>query len=138
MGWVSGAMAIVGALGKAKSAKQADQVGAVNAQFIQAETEESAFRMFETQKRNQATMRARQAASGVTMDSGSAVLYADAMKSANDRELAWLRRAGAQQSGNARYEGKIAKSQGMSGAIGSLAQGVSSIYGYGGDKGWWT
>ena len=132
MGWVAGAMAIAGAVSKMKGAKQADQVGQMNAQFVQAETEESAFRMFETQKRNEATMRARMGASGASMDSGSFVLYADAMKDAGDRELAWLRRAGAQQASSARYEGAVAKSEGMSSAIGSAAKGAASIYG------WWS
>lgn len=136
MGWVSAAMAVVGAVGQMKAAKQAGKIGEMNAANIQAETAESAYRLHQDQQRTESMMRARMAASGAKMESGSFQLYADAMKEAHARDLDWLRRSGASQASMARYEGKTAKSSGMWQAAGSMAKGVSGLYEYG-SANWW-
>lgn len=129
MAWAAIAVGAISAVGKIQGAKQAKQIGQYNAQMTMAETNEAARRLANDQKRTEATMRARAAASGASVESKSFQLYADSMRDAHRRDMEWLRISGRSHADLAKWEAGHAATQGYLGAFGDIIGGIG---------GWWN
>jgi hypothetical protein len=101
---------------------QAAAIGRQNASNILAETGEWARRRGGEQKAEQSMNRALAAASGIKLDTGgSSDIFRQAVKTEHGKELAWGRKAGANQADIARRQGEQAATEARAMGEGVLA-----------------
>ena len=104
------------------AADQAAAIGRQNAANILAETGEWARRRGGEQKAEQSMNRALAAASGIKLDTGgSSDIFRQAVKTEHGKELAWGRKAGANQADIARRQGEQAATEARAMGEGVLA-----------------
>ncbi|AZS06563.1 hypothetical protein [Alteromonas phage ZP6] len=110
-----------------KARSDAKRAAEANARAIEAETAEEARRLKLQQQETEASSRAAAAASGSGGVSQDA--YQDYLGNEHARELAWLKKSGGSKAGVTRMQGRAAASTATANAFGTLAGGMSSLYG---------
>ena len=136
MAWIAVGIAVIGvattvygAKQTSKAGKAAEQLGGVNAAYIQQETAEEARRLKFEQSKTRATSRATIAASGfrsgVSTMGFSQKEYMSQLQQIQSSELAWLQKSGASRADIARRGGVVAGKQLKSQAIGLYGQAIS-------------
>ena len=135
----SAAAGVYSAKASADAADEQQRLAEKNAEFEQAEAEESAKRLAEENKRTEALSRAMAAASGVGGESQQS--YLTDLEAKGQREVAWMRKAGASRANIMRQEGamtaKAGRAQAYASGVKSVAGGASDLYSTG--KGnWWN
>ena len=108
-----------------KAGKDAKRAGRANAAAQLAETKEAARRLSGQQANDRAYTRTAVAASGLEL-SGSNSLYLQAMEAEQQKELAWLNKAGATSANLLEQQGKDAQRIANAGAVSTLATGLGS------------
>lgn len=114
--------------------KDAEKNAKRNAEFIRRETAEQSRRLKSQQRRQQSTLRARMAASGVKMD-GSSKTFLEEYVQEDERQLQWLEESGESRANLTRQAGKDEESAYRSRALSSF---FSSVNDFGSKSGWWT
>jgi len=131
------------AAGQKDAAREASRLAEMNAQMSERETTRNAENMQAAQEREQATNRAKAAASGIS-GGGSFDLVMDEQKRIHGEEQDWLKQSGASKADIIRQGGALAQSQGYAqadatraGSWGTLIGGAQSIYGTGSQAEMW-
>lgn len=122
------------------AAAESRRLAELNAQYLEQESREEERRLRYQSEREQATARARVAASGVTMQ-GSPGLYLEEMQKVLGQEIDWLRRSTELRKEQEQFGGEIAYRTGLERARSTRVRGIQSgIAGFGrfGEQmGWW-
>jgi len=108
-----------------KAGKRAESIAEDNAHRAKMEAEEEARRLSRSQRRNQSSLRARAAASGIKL-SGSTKTYLDEYVDEDSRQLDWQKKSGKSREGLIRKQGKDQKKTAQYGAYGSFFNTMSS------------
>ena len=136
MAWIAVGIAVIGvattvygAKQTSKAGKAAEQLGGVNAAYIQQETAEETRRLKFEQSKTRATSRATIAASGfrsgVSTMGFSQKEYMTQLQNIQTSELAWLQKSGASRADIARRGGVVAGKTLKSQAIGLYGQALT-------------
>ncbi len=124
---------LFGAAGKKKAAKQAKRLAGLNADYIEAETEEQKRRLKFEQEQTAATTRTGIAASGFRSGAktmgGSHRSYLKSMKDQQQSEMDWLTKSGASRANIAREGGNVEASQLRAASFGHYAQAAQGLFG---------
>lgn len=124
-----------------ENARQQEMAAEMNARRVSQETDEESRRMSKMQREQEATARAKAAASGV-QQSGSISEYLEGMMSENQAQLDWHKKSGQSrvdeilwtgqsQADLSRMEGKYRSDASKSKSYGALLSGAGDVYGYG-------
>ena len=122
------------------AAEDAERIAKKNAELAEQEAEEQARRVEKQQARELSLAKAKAAASGVDITSGSVADYLLEMEDWQKEELDWIRRTGRTSGQSYLDQGKIASQSAKTGAWTSLGQMFSygpSIYEGGQKANWW-
>lgn len=141
MGWVMVAMSIFGAIQGYKAGKDMEDLAEEqalladrNTVLAHQELNEQVRRQGDEDRRLRASARARAAASGAEMGSGSLATYLDYMEEEQGRQLDWMRTAGASrirlENQSAMMRSKTTMLQGSNQKWSSLFQGATAAAGY--------
>lgn len=125
LSWVGMAASGYNAYSQYQSGKQAEDIANMNASNMRRETEEEARRLERQQKMNQASMRARAAASGIKLD-GSSALYIDEQKKEDKRQLDWMKEAGENRALLTQVEGSYNRRNAEYSSYGTLLSGIAT------------
>ena len=135
----SAAAGVYSAKQSADAAEEQEKLAEKNAQYEQMEAEESARRLSEENERTESLSRAMAAASGVGGESQENYLSAQELK--GQREVAWMKKTGANRANIIRTEGaitaKAGKAQALASGVSSATQGVGTVYQTGAANKWW-
>ena len=122
------------------AADDAERIAKKNAELAEQETEEQARRLEKQQSRERSLAKAKAAASGVDITSGSTASYLAELEDWQKDELSWLVKTGKYAGQQYKDQGRLAKQQGYAQAWGSLGQMFSytpDIYNSGQKAKWW-
>lgn len=129
------------------AARQSRRLAELNAINKERETTQELANLKGQTNREEALSRARAAASGVNMGTGSFGLALEDQEQSNREQYAWLKQTGASQADILREQGKYSELQGMAGADvtragmdsgwGAIVGGAKSAYSIGAGAGYW-
>jgi len=123
-----------------QAAGEAEDIAKKNAQLAQQQADEEARRVAKTQARELALAKAKAAASGVDITSGSLDAYLADLEDWQKDELDWIRKTGKLRVSATLDQGKLASQTAKTQAWGSLGEMFSyapSIYESGRKAEWW-
>lgn len=130
---VSVVSSLFGASAAKKAARKAKRLAGMNADYINAETDEQKRRLKFEQSQTTATTKSNLAASGFRSGAasmgGSRSAYLKTMKTQQQSEMDWLTQSGESRSKIAREGGNVAASQLKSQSFGQYAQAGKSLFG---------
>ena len=125
--YIAVALSATSVVKQVSAGNKADRLAKANAKLQEQQTAEEARRLAIEQRKVESTARARAAAGGIQVNGSQSLFLAD-MKAENDKDLAWLKKAGDRKADVTRQGGSNARSQAMAGALGTAAGAVSTAY----------
>jgi hypothetical protein len=127
------------------AARESQRLAEINARNEERETARQAENLRLSQQKEEATNRARAAASGIAVSPGGSYdLTLKEQEDINKQQLGWLKQSGANQADILRRQGKTSYDVAMAdakttkyGSYGSLLGGVQGLYDTGSKASWW-